>query len=48
MSTFRFRGHDVYYRREGSGPPMVFLHNGGTSHRIWEPLLERYRADHAS
>jgi pimeloyl-ACP methyl ester carboxylesterase len=46
MSTFRFRGHDVYYRREGSGPPMVFLHNGGTSHRIWEPLLERYRADH--
>lgn len=46
MGTLRFRGHDVRYRREGSGPPMVFLHNGGTSHRIWEPLLERYRADH--
>ncbi len=25
---------------------MVFLHNGGTSHRIWEPLLDRYAADH--
>jgi pimeloyl-ACP methyl ester carboxylesterase len=25
---------------------MVFLHNGGTSHRIWEPLLERYARDH--
>jgi pimeloyl-ACP methyl ester carboxylesterase len=46
MSTFTFRGHEVYYRREGTGPSMVFLHNGGTSHRTWEPLIERYAADH--
>jgi pimeloyl-ACP methyl ester carboxylesterase len=25
---------------------LIFLHNGGTSHRIWEPLLERYAPDH--
>src|SRR5271156_6186775 len=46
MSTFTFRGHQVFYRREGAGAPMVFLHNGGTSHRTWEPLIERYAADH--
>ena len=46
MSTFTFRGHEVFYRREGAGAPMIFLHNGGTSHRTWEPLVERYAADH--
>lgn len=46
MSTFTFRGHEVFYRREGTGAPMVFLHNGGTSHRTWEPLIERYAADY--
>jgi pimeloyl-ACP methyl ester carboxylesterase len=46
MGTFTFRGHEVFYRREGVGAPMVFLHNGGTSHRTWEPLIERYAADH--
>jgi pimeloyl-ACP methyl ester carboxylesterase len=46
MQSFQFQGHKVAYRREGGGEPMVFLHNGGTSHRIWEPLLERYASDH--
>ncbi len=46
MSTFTFRGHEVFYRREGTGVPMVFLHNGGTSHRTWEPLIERYAPDY--
>jgi pimeloyl-ACP methyl ester carboxylesterase len=46
MSTFTFRGHEVFYRRAGAGAPMVLLHNGGTSHRTWEPLIERYAADH--
>jgi len=46
MSTFTFRGHEVFYQREGTGTPMVFLHNGGTSHRTWEPLIERYAADY--
>jgi pimeloyl-ACP methyl ester carboxylesterase len=44
MSTFMFRGYEVFYRREGTGAPIVFLHNGGTSHRTWEPLIERYAA----
>jgi pimeloyl-ACP methyl ester carboxylesterase len=46
LSSFQFQGHKVAYRREGRGQPMVFLHNGGTSHRIWEPLLERYAREH--
>jgi pimeloyl-ACP methyl ester carboxylesterase len=46
MTSFRFQGHEIFYRREGTGTPFVFLHNGGTSHRIWEPLLERYAPDH--
>lgn len=46
MSTFQLQGHEIFYRREGAGTPLVFLHNGGTSHRIWEPLLERYAPDH--
>jgi pimeloyl-ACP methyl ester carboxylesterase len=46
MRSFSYQGHEVFYRREGSGSPIVFLHNGGTSHRIWEPLLERYARDH--
>ncbi len=46
MRSFSYQGHEVFYRREGRGSPIVFLHNGGTSHRIWEPLLEHYARDH--
>lgn len=46
MRSFSYQRHEVSYRREGRGSPIVFLHNGGTSHRIWEPLLERYARDH--
>jgi pimeloyl-ACP methyl ester carboxylesterase len=46
LRSFSYQGHEVFYRRGGSGSPIVFLHNGGTSHRIWEPLLEHYARDH--
>jgi pimeloyl-ACP methyl ester carboxylesterase len=46
MRSFSYQGHEVFYRREGSGSPIVFLHNGGTSHRIWEPLLEHYAREY--
>jgi pimeloyl-ACP methyl ester carboxylesterase len=46
MRSFQFQGHKAAYKRQGHGEPMVFLHNGGTSHRIWEPLLERYARNH--
>ena len=31
-------GERVFYRVSGSGPPLVLLHEWGSSHRIWEPL----------
>ena len=36
MSTIDFRGCKVWYREAGSGDPMLFLHNGGNDHRIWD------------
>lgn len=31
-------GEHIFYRVSGSGPPLVVLHEWGSSHRIWEPL----------
>jgi pimeloyl-ACP methyl ester carboxylesterase len=42
MNTFDFRGHEVCFVREGAGDPIVFLHNGGTSHRIWKYQIEHF------
>lgn len=41
MKTFEFRGLPIRYVREGAGEPVVFLHNGGTSHAIWKDVLPR-------
>lgn len=48
MQGFDFRGWPVRYVKRGSGEPVVFLHNGGTSHAIWRDVIpriaERYEA----
>lgn len=31
-----FRDFKIQVRDQGAGPPIVFLHNGGASNRIWE------------
>jgi pimeloyl-ACP methyl ester carboxylesterase len=36
MNHFLFRGHKVCYEEAGQGEPLVFLHNGGNDHRVWE------------
>lgn len=45
MDTFQYGPHSIGYVRRGAGAPLVLLHNGGTSHAIWNdvvPLLDGY------
>lgn len=41
-----FRGHSLHGVDGGQGPPVVFLHNGGTSSRIWLEVMERLAPRH--
>lgn len=34
--TFDFKGYKIWYQETGHGQPMLFLHNGGNDHRIWD------------
>lgn len=36
LMKFAFRGRSYSYWKIGSGDPVVFLHNAGTSHSIWQ------------
>ena len=40
MQTFNFQNFDIKYKSEGQGEPIVFLHNGGTSHVIWQGIID--------
>ena len=44
MQTFEFQGQSVAYARSGKGAPVVFLHNGGTSHSIWDEVAGKISA----
>lgn len=46
MDTFRWRGVELAYSEDGEGPPILFLHNGGTSSTIWRHQLEALSAEH--
>lgn len=35
MERFQFEDLSVAYERDGAGPTVLFIHNGGTSRRIW-------------
>lgn len=43
---FEYRGHRIFYRQEGQGPPLLLLHGFPTAswdwHRIWAPLARRF------
>lgn len=36
MQYFTSKNQSIAYIKQGTGHPILFLHNGGTSHRIWQ------------
>ena len=46
MSTFDYNGHQVWYEDSGRGEPLVFLHNGGNDHRIWDHQVAHFSRTH--
>lgn len=46
MEIFRYQGRQLAYVRRGYGEPIVFLHNGGTSHVIWQAQLDALAHEH--
>lgn len=46
-SVFDWNGCRVVLHRAGSGSPILFLHNGGNDHRIWDYQLARFSRSHA-
>jgi len=41
METFRYQNLNIRYIQAGQGKPVVFLHNGGTSHVIWKDIIRQ-------
>jgi pimeloyl-ACP methyl ester carboxylesterase len=46
MSTLDVDGTAIHIIKQGKGPALVFLHNGGTSHRIWTAQIQRFATSH--
>ena len=39
MKSIQFGHYKVAYVEAGAGAPLLFLHNGGNDHRIWDYQL---------
>jgi pimeloyl-ACP methyl ester carboxylesterase len=46
METFEHDGLPIRFARAGAGEPVVCLHNGGTSHAIWNELAAALAPDY--
>jgi pimeloyl-ACP methyl ester carboxylesterase len=47
IEHFTYRDLKIFYKKVGSGKPIIFLHNGGNSHIIWNHQLEYFSGSHA-
>ena len=41
LESFDFRGLSITYEHTGQGAPVIMLHNGGSSHAIWDDVANR-------
>lgn len=46
METFTHGRLSMAYQDEGTGPAVIFIHNGGTSSTIWRHQIEALKTDH--
>jgi pimeloyl-ACP methyl ester carboxylesterase len=46
MSTFNYNHNKIWYEESGRGAPLVFLHNGGNDHRIWDRQITHFSKTH--
>lgn len=46
MPYINAHGIPQYYRSQGSGPPIVFVHGALVDHRSWDPQLEAFKETH--
>lgn len=46
MRSLDYQGHRLRYVDRGSGEPILFVHNGGISHRLWDYQLAEFESSH--
>lgn len=46
MKKFRFGEYEIAYEEKGQGEPLIFLHNGGMDHQIWEHQIKHFSRTH--
>lgn len=46
FEEFIYKNLKIFYKKAGSGNPMIFLHNGGNSHIIWNHQLDYFSRSH--
>lgn len=46
MERFTFNGSTVWYKRTGAGTPIIFLHNAGSDHHIWDYQIDYFKSTH--